>query len=125
MEHRGSHLSALLMLSLLWPLAGCDRPMFNMRKLEQVRAEAHLLMRTHPAGPRGSWHELPKADWPPSIASLNPKYVAVAKGSVDIVTRPFFDGGWGYNVPRAKRDLPMPLECYSEPSDGVFWHGPC
>jgi hypothetical protein len=99
--------------------------MFNMGKLAKVRAEAYSLMKTHPAGPKSSWREIPKTDWPPSIASLKPKYVTVADGSVDIVTRPFFDGGWGYNVPRAKRDLPMPFECYSEPSKGVFWHGPC
>lgn len=82
-------------------------------------------MKTHPVGSTLSWREIPRAEWPPTIASLDPKYVAVAKGSVDIVTRPFFDGGWGYNVPRSRDDLLMPAECYSEPSKGVFWHGPC
>ena len=113
------------MLSILLALSGCDRPMFNMSKLPRVRAEAYSLMRTHPVGPKSGWREIPKAEWPPTIASLNPEYVSVTKGSVDIVTRPFFDGGWGYNVPRGKHDLLMPLDCYSEPSEGVFWHGPC
>jgi len=51
--------------------------------------------------------------------------VIIFPNSVDINTRTFFDGGWGYNVPRSKRDLPMPADCYSEPIEGVFWHEPC
>ena len=106
-------------------LGGCDRPIFNMEKLPRVKAEALVLMRTHPIELRASGRDVPKAEWPPAIASLDPKWVSVRQGSVDIMTRPFFDGGWGYNVPRLERDLPMPRRCYSEPAAGVFWHGPC
>jgi hypothetical protein len=106
-------------------LGGCDRPVFNMMKLQRVRTEALSLMRTHPVGPAAREREIPKAEWPPTIARLHPQAVTVRVGGVDISTRPFFDGGWGYYVPRGKRDLPMPPECYSEPSKGLFWHGPC
>ena len=43
------------------------------------------------------------------------------------MTKPFFDGGWGYGVPRSgkKEDLGMVLGCWSEVSPGLFWHGPC
>jgi hypothetical protein len=106
-------------------IAGCDRPIFNMAKLQEVRLEALQLMATKPVRRGASWRELPSAEWPPTIASLHPKRVTIYSDSVDIVTRPFFDGGWGYNVPRSMRGLPMPVNCYSEPSEGVFWHGPC
>lgn len=75
--------------------------------------------------PVSSRRELPQAELPPAIASLQPRFVLVGRNGVDIVTRPFMDGGWGYNVPRTKADLPMPADCYSEPVRGVFWHGPC
>ena len=106
-------------------LGGCDEPIFNTAKLPKVKAEAFALMRTHPIGARASEREVPRAEWPPAIASLNPRWVAVRQGSVDIMTRTFFDGGWGYNVPRSVRDLPMPKRCYSEPTEGVFYHSPC
>ena len=106
-------------------LGSCDRPIFNIRKLPRVKAEALALMRTHPVDPQASGRDIPKAEWPPTIASLNPRWVEVRRGSVDIETTTFFDGGWGYNVPRSQRDLSMPKRCYSEPSEGVFWHGPC
>ena len=125
MQLRGSRLGALLALLMLWLSSGCDRPELNRSKLPRLRAEAYALMRTHPVPPTSSWRKVPKAEWPPTIASFNPEWVTVTHGSVDILTRPFFDGGWGYNVPRSQDDLPMPADCYSEPSKGVFWHGPC
>ena len=106
-------------------LGGCDRPIFHMTRLQQVRTEAFLLMRSHPVDPASNARDVPRTEWPPAIASLNPVWVDVRVGSVDIITREFFDGGWGYNVPRSKRDLSMPARCYSEPSEGVYWHGPC
>lgn len=118
-------LTTLAAFAALIALGGCDRPMFNMGKLPNVKAEAFALMRTHPVEAHASGRDIPRAEWPPTIASLNPQWVAVRQGSVDIMTRTFFDGGWGYNVPRDARDLPMPKRCYSEPIKGVFWHGPC
>jgi len=44
---------------------------------------------------------------------------------VDITTKEFFDGGWGYGFASNKQDLSMLEECWSELGDGVFWHGPC
>jgi hypothetical protein len=125
MQCRGKMLATLVAFAGLAALGGCDRPIFNMSKLPRVRAEALALMRTHPVDPQASGRAIPRAEWPQAIASLNPQWVSVRHGSVDIETRTFFDGGWGYNVPRSERDLSMPKRCYSEPSEGVFWHGPC
>ena len=68
---------------------------------------------------------IPRAQWPPAIASLKPAFVTVQEWGVDIDVKPYFDGGWGYQIPRNKRDLPKPAGCYSEPGPDVFWHGPC
>jgi hypothetical protein len=62
---------------------------------------------------------------PPAIASLRPEFVTVYNWGVDIPIKLFFDGGWGYHVARDRRDLPMSDGCYSEVSQGIFWHGPC
>ena len=72
-----------------------------------------------------NWKKVPKEQWPLTIASLHPEAVTVHTWGVDIMTKAYFDGGYGYQVPLSKADLPMPPACYSEPSRGVFWHGPC
>ena len=81
-------------------------------------------MATHRIGAEGS-ADVAETAWPPVIASLRPHFVAVHTWGVSISIKPYFDGGWGYHVARSKRDLPMPEGCYSEPGEGVFWHGPC
>lgn len=115
----------LAALAVATSLGGCDRPMFNMAKMKDLKAESFALMRTHPTKRIPGWQEIPKNEWPRVISSLHPNSVTVGQWGVDISTRPFFDGGWGYHVPRNKGDLPLPPGCYSEPSPGVFWYGPC
>ncbi|WP_204338133.1 hypothetical protein, partial [Proteus mirabilis] len=68
---------------------------------------------------------VPENQLPPVAASLHPEWVTVHEWGVDIVIKPYFDGGWGYHVARSRRDLPMLDGCYSEVGQGVFWHGPC
>ena len=117
--------ATLTTFATLVALAGCERPTHNQYRLEAIRAEAMLLMATHPIDPAKGWLDLPKSELPPAIAGLKPAFVILDRRRVAIVTKPFFDGGWGYEVPRSKSDLGMPIDCYSEPGKGVFWHGPC
>jgi hypothetical protein len=106
-------------------LSGCNRPISDAKKLEAIRAEAQALMKTHPPERPRTWRKVPKEQWPATIAGLHPEDVTVHAWGVDIMTKAYFDGGYGYEVPRSKANLPMPAACYSEPGQGVFWHGPC
>ena len=82
-------------------------------------------MADHPVDLRQGWAEVSKRQWPPVIANLRPQFVSVHEWGVAIMIEPGFDGGWGYEIPRNKEDLPKPASCYAEPGRGVFWHGPC
>lgn len=115
-------------LAALTLLTGCaipSIPTFNQSTLKAIKAESQVLMATHPAEPSKGWAAIPKSQWPPVIASLQPFAVTVYPRSVHIGIKPYFDGGWGYEIARSKQDLPMLVECYWELSSGVFWHGPC
>jgi hypothetical protein len=100
-------------------------PTHDESVLRAIKTESERLVATHPIKPPAHWADIPKREWPPTIAGLRPFSVTVFEWGVDILVRPDFDGGWGYEVPRDKRDLPMPAGCYSEPGPGVFWHGTC
>jgi hypothetical protein len=106
-------------------LGACNRPVSDAEQLMAIRAEAQTLMETHAPARPNKWKNVPKDQWPAAISSLRPENVTVHVWGVDIETKAHFDGGYGYEVPRSKADLPMPAACYSEPSQGVFWHGPC
>ena len=110
---------AFALALLVLAVGGCNRPISDPEALTAVRREALTLMKTHPLS------NVPERDWPTDIASLRPEAVTIQGWGVDITTKRHFDEGWGYDVPRNKADLPMPASCYSEPSQGVFWHGPC
>lgn len=106
-------------------LGGCNRPVSDAEQLRAIRAEAQALMNTHAPEQPSDRQDVPKDQWPTAISSLHPEAVTVHLWGVEIRTKAYFDGGYGYEVPRSKADLPMPAACYSEPSQGVFWHGPC
>lgn len=106
-------------------LSGCNRPVSDAEQLRAIRAEAQTLMKAHAPEQPSKWKDVPKGQWPTAISSLHPQAVTVHTWGVDITTKAYFDGGYGYEVSRNKADLPMPAACYSEPSRGVFWHGPC
>jgi hypothetical protein len=112
-------------LSAMFLLGSCNRPISDPAKLKAIRAEAQALMNTHRPQQPSMWISVPKEHWPRAIASLRPEGVTVFPWGVDIRVKAGLDGGWGYEVPRRNSDLPMPEACYSEPSEGVFWHGPC
>lgn len=43
---------------------------------------------------------------------------------VHITTRAYFDGGWGYFVPREPQDLPEPVGRFEAAGQGVYWRHP-
>jgi hypothetical protein len=100
-------------------------PTHNQAQLKAIAAESQHLMATYPLGPSAQRADIPKGKWPPAIAKLGPYSVTVRHGMVDITTKPFFDGGWGYGFAPDKQDLTMLVECWSELGHGVYWHGPC
>lgn len=112
-----------LFLSLL--VGQCAGPVRDEAKLQAIRAEAATLMATHPVEQEQSWREVPKADWPSTITSLRPEWVGVNARGVDITTKVYFDGGWGYTVIPRNAAAPTPAACYRQLTQGVFWHGPC
>lgn len=118
-------LATLATMAAMSVLSGCSHPISDAEKLKAIRAEAQALMKTHQPEQPSNWKEVSEGQWPATIASLDPESVTVHRWGVDIVTKAYFDGGYGYEVPRSKADLPMPALCYSEPGQGVFWHGPC
>ena len=115
-------------ISLLIALAlycAFPHPTHDQTQLRAVAAESRHLMETYPLGLSRQWTDVPKSKWPPAIAKLAPYSVIVRHGMVDITTKPFFDGGWGYGFTLDKQDLPMLAECWSELGHGMYWHGPC
>lgn len=125
MDQRISPFATRATLALLVLLGGCDWPTYNPTKLKAIKVEAEALVANHPIKPPNHWVDVPKQQWPPTIAKLQPEFVTVHQWGVDITTKPYFDGGWGYQVAKNKRDLPMPEGCYREMYQNVFWHGPC
>lgn len=94
--------------------------------MRAIKAEAEALVAGLPdKPPRDKFGRVPKSHWPQAIASLQPHTVYVRASDVRILTKPYFDGGWGYEIVRDRRDLGMLPECYRELIQGVFWHGPC
>lgn len=125
-SRRRSIAAALAILIVVSTLQGCPGPITDSRKLRAIKAEAEMLMAGLPdRPPRDQFGIVPKSYWPPVIASLQPHTVYVFPSEVRILTKPDFDGGWGYEIVRDRRDLGMPPDCYWEVSPGVFWHGPC
>lgn len=118
-------LAVLAALAIPVLLARWPWPISDPVRLKAIEAEAQALMATHPARPPAHYARVPESQLPPVIASLHPEWVTVHEWGVDIVIKPYFDGGWGYHVARSRRDLPMFDGCYSEVGHGVFWHGPC
>jgi hypothetical protein len=67
---------------------------------------------------------VPKSRWPRVIASLRPEFVSIYPDGVDIMTKPYFDGGWGYFVARNERKPPEPAGRFSALGVGVYWYHP-
>jgi hypothetical protein len=124
--HPRQSLIAALAIPLAFALLGaCTSPISDPVKLRAVKREAQALMAHYPIKRPKDWTGVPISEWPPTIASLKPQSVTAHHWGIDIAVQQYFDGGWGYAVPRNNGYLPMPAYCYSEPCQSVFWHGPC
>jgi len=117
--------AALAILIAVGIYCAFPHPTHDQTLLREVAVESQQLMATHPIGPSGQSVRIARDKWPRAIASLKPVSVTVRRTMVDITTKEFFDGGWGYGFASNKQDLSMLEECWSELGDGVFWHGPC
>jgi len=112
----------MAVLSALVLLVGCGpRPTRDQAMLKAIRAEALVLMAS-PAHDDAS--VLPKARWPQTIAALRPERVWVDPDGVEILTKGYFDGGWGYFVPRDPRQPLEPQGRFEKAGEGVYWHHP-
>jgi hypothetical protein len=122
MIRRKSIAAAFALLAALFLLGGCAWPTHDPRKLKAIRAEAQVLMKTYPT--RTDFVDVLKMRWPPVIARLEPELVLVAPDGVHILVKPYFDGGWGYFVPKNERELPDPPGRFSNLGQGVYWWHP-
>lgn len=122
---RKSTIAIFAVVSALILLSGCPEPTYKSSKLEAIKAESLRLAATHPINASRGWVEVSKSEWPPVIASLRPELVILSEDRVHILIKPFFDGGWGYEIPCDRQHLGMLPGCYSELGEGVFWHDPC
>ena len=115
----------VIILVALGIYSAFPHPTHNQSIIRAIAVESQTLMTAHPVHSRGQSANIPKDQWPPAIAALEPYSVTIYYGTVDISTKPSFDGGWGYGFAQDKRNLTMPVACWSELGNGVFWHGPC
>lgn len=100
-------------------------PTLDPAKLHAVAMESRELIAIHQSdAPRHSVN-IPQEKWPPAIASLEPYSVTVEPEAVEILVRPYLDGGWGYGFAIDKRNLTMLVECWSDLGQNMYWHSPC
>ncbi len=116
---RKSSVAVLAAVAALALLGGCERPTRDPTKLEAIRAEAQMLMNAYPVDA-----DPPRARWPHTIASLAPEFVTIDPDGVHITTRAYFDGGWGYFVPRDAHVPPEPAGRFEEAGQGIYWWHP-
>jgi len=111
----------LVILLSVGSILGCAFPTHDRDKLAAVRAESYALLQAHVTT---QVSEIPEREWPSAIASLRPETVWVDKDGVEILVKPFFDGGYGYYVPREGREQQVSRELFKNLGQGVFWHHP-
>ena len=113
----GTALSILMTLALL---SACTRPTHDSATLQSIQRESAGLMAAYPRGVG----DLPKNHWPRTIAGLHPAFVIVSSDEVEIVVKPYLDGGYGYLVPRDRQRLPEPKGRFSKLGTGIYWYHP-
>jgi hypothetical protein len=118
----GVHRAVIIVgLTVAALITGCTQPTHDHATLAAIKAESLALMQAHPAKMD---HPLPKGEWPPFIASLEPTFVSVDQAGVNIMVKPDFDGGYGYYVLKKGQGLPGPPEMYSRLDEGIYWYRP-
>lgn len=118
---RKSLVAGFATVAALTSLSGCERPTHDPSTLKAIRAESEILMKVYRAEADAA---VPQTRWPRSIASIEPQMVSINSDGVYITTKAYFDGGWGYFVPRQQRELPEPVERFEEVGQGIYWWQP-
>lgn len=121
MTLRKSLVAGFAALAALTLLSGCERPTHAPSTLKAIRAESEILMKAYLVE---TDETVPQTRWPRNIASIEPEMVSINPDGVYITTRAYFDGGWGYFVPRKQRKLPEPIERFEEVGEGIYWWHP-
>ncbi len=110
----------IAMIVLVLPF-GCVGPTGNPSTIAAIADEARSLMR----GPNFHWDDsAPFTQLPPTIAGLRPDMVTVSDAGVEINAPLFFDGGWGYYVPRRNPPPDGVLFRHYRIGPGVYWFYP-
>jgi hypothetical protein len=109
----------LCLIAAFGLLTACAFPTRDQEVLNAVEAEARVLFRAHPGDA-----ELRRENWPPAIATLSPEFVHINPRGIYITTKPYFDGGWGYFIPRLEGVLPEPVGRFEPVGSGVYWWHP-
>jgi hypothetical protein len=117
--HQRSPFAAAAATAAVLLLAGCAWPTDDPIKLEAIRAESQILMDAY-----SSEASVPSNKWPRAIADLEPEFVSIYTDGVHITTKAYFDGGWGYFVPRQVDYVPEPVGRFKRLSHGVYWWHP-
>jgi len=131
-------ISGVLSIAVVLPIAFMiwifDKPIHiqNRALLKAINADARTLLAekfvTTKAWSENADHEFEsgdiavrKARWPHAIASLSPQWVTVSPGqAVDVLTTPFFDGGWGYRIQPGNNRSPEPKGRYEYLGQDVY-----
>lgn len=113
--------SAFALMIALTLLSSCERPTRDPVKLAAIKTESEILMKAQ-TGKNDEF--VPNPAWPRGIASLKPDSVSIDADGVHITVKPYFDGGWGYFVPREEQQLPEPVGRFNEAGQGVYWWHP-
>ncbi|MEI9930402.1 MAG: hypothetical protein WDM89_07565 [Rhizomicrobium sp.] len=135
-------ISGVFAMAILLPLAFLiwifDKPVHiqNQALLRAINVDARILMAKKFVTTK-TWSkdtdyefesgdiEVRKAEWPRAIASLSPQSVTVSPSqAVDIMTTPFFDGGWGYRVQPGNKKPPEPEGRYEYLGEDVYAYHP-
>ena len=116
---RRSPVAAAAAIAAVLLIAGCAWPTDDPAELEAIRAESQILMKAYPTEA-----DVPRSDWPRTIAGLEPEFVWVYTDGVHITKKAYFDGGWGYFVPRQVTYVPEPRGRFKRVSHGVYWWHP-
>jgi hypothetical protein len=119
MQERTTFFQTLAVVMALTFLTSCERPSASPADLKAIKAEAEMLMRVQPRDAT-----VPRDQWPRAIAGLEPEFVMINQYGVHITTRAYFDGGWGYFVPRSEGVLPEPRGRFEELGQGTYWWHP-
>lgn len=115
---------AVVVVTLLAAIAiyaAFPHPTHDQAELRALATQSRHLLARYKDRPGA----VPKSQWPHEIAALQPANVIVREGAVEITTKRYFDGGWGYGFAPDKRDLGMLPACWSSLGQDMYWHGPC